>query len=356
MLRACHPLGRGRFFANLRLPGLSAPLPADLLVWPAPRTYTGQDLVEIHIVSSPPLVEAVVTALLAQGARPAQAGEFTMRAFLSGKLDLTQAEAVLGVIAAETADDLRAALRQLAGGIGQPLRQLRDELLALLAEIEAGLDFAEEDLAFIAADELGRRLQQVRRRIEELGEQLDRRNVSGRPFRVVLAGAPNAGKSSLFNALAGRPLALVSPEAGTTRDYLSARLTLDGAEIELIDTAGEELFPEHPAHESSNDEEIIHRQAQDARRQQIADADLVLLCVDASQAISRRRSGRSCAPRNWPPKIASPSCSPWNCAPPWTGSAKWQARFTLTICWIGSLASFALASELRLRCVAAGCT
>ncbi len=153
---------RGRWSGSIALAEFSSPLSCQVLAWQAPRTYTGQDLVEVHTSSSPPLVEVLLAALLRSGARAAQPGEFTLRAFLAGKLDLTQAEAVLGVIEAEDPDQLRTALGQLAGGIARPLQALRDDLLHLLAEVEAGLDFTEEDLSFISSAELERRLQGTR--------------------------------------------------------------------------------------------------------------------------------------------------------------------------------------------------
>ncbi len=131
------PAGRQLVLGQLVVPGVHAPLPADLLFFPGPRSYTGQDVVELHTLSSPPLVEALVAACLAAGARAAQPGEFTLRAFLAGKLDLTRAEAVLGVIEAGSRDELKHALAQLAGGVAEPLHVVRDDLLNLLADVEA---------------------------------------------------------------------------------------------------------------------------------------------------------------------------------------------------------------------------
>ena len=138
----------------LGLAGFASPLECELYLWPGQRSYTGQPLAEVHTLGSPPLLEAVVRAICAGGARPAESGEFTLRAFLAGRIDLTQAEAVLGVIDATAPAELDAALEQLAGGLARPLRLLRDDLLELLAHLEAGLDFADEDLPFITAEEL----------------------------------------------------------------------------------------------------------------------------------------------------------------------------------------------------------
>jgi len=255
---------------HFRLPSIHSPLPATLFIWPKPRTYTGQDLVEIHTISSSPLVDLLITELLKAGTRAAQTGEFTMRAFLAGKLDLTRAEAVLAVIEAGSRDELKEALTQLAGGVSRPLESLRDDLLNLLADVEAGLDFADEHIQFVDQRTLLERLRKGLALITLLGKQLEGRALTSRPFRVVFAGRPNAGKSSLFNALAGRAAALVSPEEGTTRDYLIHHLDLNGLKVDLVDTAGRR---------KTNG--VIEHQAQSLREEQTRSADLVLLCVEA---------------------------------------------------------------------------
>jgi tRNA modification GTPase len=272
---------------HVRLPDVPSPLPAEMIVFPAPHTYTGQHIAELHTVGCPPLVELLIAELLKAGARAARPGEFTLRAFLAGKLDLTRAEAVLGVIEAGSRDELKQALAQLAGGVARPLQELRGDLLDLLADLEAGLDFADEDIQFVSADEQLRRLGRALALLTLLGKQLDQRALGGRAFRVVLAGRPNAGKSSLFNALTGGS-ALVSPEPGTTRDYLVRRLDLDGVPVELIDTAG--------WREASGD---IEEQALALGREQAHAADLVLLCVEAGRepdAAERQRLAGSAPP------------------------------------------------------------
>jgi tRNA modification GTPase len=214
-------------------------------------------------------VELLITCLLNAGARAAQPGEFTQRAFLAGKLDLPRAEAVLAVIEAGGRDDLKQALTQLAGGVSRPLQGLRDDLLDLLAEVEASLDFAEEDIRFVQPEEMLKRLAKGLAQVTLLSKQLEKRALSGSAFRVVLAGRPNAGKSSLFNALTGAA-ALVSPEPGTTRDYLVRRMLVDGIPIDLIDTAG---WAERRT--------LIDSQAQQLGKQQKEGADLILLCLEA---------------------------------------------------------------------------
>lgn len=266
------PEVRGLSDGSLRLPGVHSPLPALVLYMPGPGSYTGQDCIEIHTISSPPLIDLLISSLLDAGARAARPGEFTMRAFLAGKKDLTQAEAVLSVIEAGTEDDMRQALGQLAGGLTQPLHALRDDLLNLLADIEAALDFSEEDIQFVNKRDMLLRLGTGLAHFTNLKRQLDDRSVSNRPFRVALVGDPNAGKSSLFNALAGTPAAIVSPVAGTTRDYVTRTVTLHGTDVELIDTAGRQAASD-----------TIEEQAQRLGREQATQADLVLLCVESAR-------------------------------------------------------------------------
>jgi len=265
---------RGRLVSgHLRLTGVRSPLPADRYLFAAPHSYTGQDCIELHTVSSPPLIELLIADLLMAGARSAQPGEFTLRAFLAGKKDLTRAEAVLAVIDAGTDADLKAALAQLAGGVARPLDTLRDDLLNLLADIEAGLDFVDEDIEFVGKSDQLLRIATGLAQLTNLKRQLDDRTVSDRPIRVVLAGPPNAGKSSLFNALStAGPGAIVSPIAGTTRDYLTAVLDLAGIRVELVDTAG--------IRETTDG---IDRASQALGQSQSERAEIVVWCVPSDE-------------------------------------------------------------------------
>jgi tRNA modification GTPase len=222
------------------------------------------------------LTEQLMTALLAAGARLAQPGEFTLRAFLAGKLDLTRAEAVLGVIEADDRADLKRALAQLAGGVTRPLEQLRTELLDLLADVEAGLDFAEEDLEFADPSATLHALAKGMALVTLLGKQLEDRGVAGRAYRAVLVGRPNVGKSSLFKALTGAA-ALVSLEPGTTRDYLVGKLEVDGVTVELVDTAG-----------LGDSASALEQCAQSLGRGEAEVADLTLLCIEAGHLLSPR--------------------------------------------------------------------
>jgi tRNA modification GTPase len=267
------PAARGlaRLRRQIRLRAIDRLLRAEIYLWVAPRSYTGQDLVELHVISSPPLVQAAIAELLAAGARAAGPGEFTLRAFLAGKVDLASAEAVLGVIAARNRDELRRALTQMAGGTTEPLDRLRHDLLDLLADIEAGLDFADEDIRFIGSRELLDRLTRAMAQITVARRHFDRRSLADQPFRVAFAGKPNAGKSSLVNALADRNAALVAAEAGTTRDYVVVCVSWQDTTLELIDTAG-----------LLDGSTMIETQAQELAGREKNASDLIVHCLDAS--------------------------------------------------------------------------
>jgi tRNA modification GTPase len=209
----------------------------------------------------------------------AEPGEFTLRAFLAGKMDLTRAEAVLGVIDAADPRDLQVALSQLAGGLSEPLGQLRDRLVDLLAHLEAGFDFADEDLPFISREELDARLAAALETIDQLARRTSSRQTSGNLPRVVFVGWPNAGKSSLFNALAGRTAAIVSEHPGTTRDYLSAEVGLGDQKCLLVDTAG-------IAAEEAQSIAGPETAARAAAEEQAGRADVRLLCLDSSRPLN----------------------------------------------------------------------
>ena len=271
---------------SLCLDEVPAPLPCELYVWPAGRSYTGQPVAEIHTIGSPPLLEAVVGRFCRAGARLAEPGEFTLRAFLAGRIDLTQAEAVLGVVDAADPRRLDVALNQLAGGLAGPLHRLRDSLLDLLAHLEAGLDFADEDLPFIESEELSTGLAEASREVARIVRQMAGRTETGRHIRAVLTGSPNTGKSSLFNALSGGAGALVSPHPGTTRDYLTAELDLDGVGCQLIDTAGVELGAD--LDEATLDDALgtVDDTARAVASRQTRQAHLRILCIDSTRRMN----------------------------------------------------------------------
>jgi tRNA modification GTPase len=256
----------------LSIEGLRPSVPAMVALWPAPRTYTGQEVAEIHLVGCLPILDRLLAQCLARGARSAEPGEFTLRGFLSGRIDLTRAEAVLGVIEAANQDQLDAALQQLAGGLSGPILALRDHLLDVAAELEANLDFGEEpDVESVGRAAIAAELERSALELSGLARRLEER---GRPEgypRVVLVGPPNAGKSRLFNAMLGRDRAIVSPQAGTTRDYLTGLCDCDGLTIELVDTAGIECEVDE-----------VGAAAQEHRIRQADRADLRLECWPAA--------------------------------------------------------------------------
>ncbi len=280
IFRAQRPIdpARRRWYAgDLSLPEIDRSLPGRLLVWPAPRSYTGQPMAEIHLIASRPLVDLVVLEILRAGARPAEPGEFTLRAFLHGRRDLSQAEAVQAVVSANSRDELRSALTQLAGGVRKPLEQHREELLNLLADVEAGLDFVEEDITFVSQREILLRLTSVLAHLTTIERQLRKRAQTDRPMRVVLVGETNAGKSSLFNAIIGTDRAMVSSDPGTTRDYVSHLVTVNDISFELVDTAGWHSI-----------DDLINQQSQQMAAEVSRDAELLLLCVEAGRALTER--------------------------------------------------------------------
>jgi tRNA modification GTPase len=262
-------------------------LPATVYYWPTSRSYTRAPLAEFHTLGGPAIAALLLERVLACGARLAQPGEFTLRAFLSGRLDLLQAEAVLGVIDAADERQLHAALVQLAGGLSRPLNEIRDILLNLLADLEAGLDFVEEDLAFISPGQIASLLCEARIRLAQLQAKISTDGNQRELPRVVLVGLPNAGKSSLYNALLDRTAALVSPFAGTTRDYLASVCMCDGVEIELLDTAGIEQFGKREQDLAAGGQALasaaqLSAAAQELTAAQAEHAELRVLCLDQS--------------------------------------------------------------------------
>ncbi|MEQ8846123.1 GTPase [Botrimarina sp.] len=276
------PTRFARRSVRAELAGSAREIPADVLVWPNQRSYTRQPSAEIHTVGAPPVLDAIVRACTDAGARLAEPGEFTLRAFLAGRIDLTQAEGVLSVIDADDQAELRGALTRLAGGLSTPLDRLRADLLGLLADLEAGLDFVEEeDVRFIEPDELRRRLGDALALVGDTIEQLDLRGTAQRLPVAVIAGPPNVGKSSLFNALVerfaigARPTALVADQPGVTRDAVSAVVRLGGQSVELLDTAGDDHQPSIDAIDSA---------ARAGLADTLAKADVVLRCYAAGAA------------------------------------------------------------------------
>lgn len=262
-----------RLETEIELGGPLGKISVDLLFWPTRRSYSGQPSAEIHTTGSLPVLSAIVDALVAAGGRVARPGEFTLRAFLAGRLDLTQAEAVLGVIDAESQASLQYALDQLAGNLGRPLNQLRSELLDLMADVEAGLDFVDEEIEFIGDAELAGRLTSIQHRLSETADRLQHRGGGAARPVIALRGEPNAGKSSLLNCLAGHEAAIVADVAGTTRDAVQTEASIDGQSVLLVDTAGIEAA-----------QDSISLAAQRQAERTASQASLRLWCVDFSRS------------------------------------------------------------------------
>ena len=246
----------------------------------APRSYTGEDVVELQVHGSPPVLALVVARCLALGARLARPGEFSERAFLEGRLDLAQAEAVADLIAAGSEAQARAALRSLEGEFSERVAGVQRGLTRLRVQVEAALDFPEEALELEGDARLRAELEALRAALAELETAARRGQRLRDGLHVVIMGAPNAGKSSLLNALAGSARAIVTPIPGTTRDLLHQAVTLGGAEITLVDTAG-----------LRETDDPIEREGVRRAEAERARADLVLEVRDAAGPVAPAAPG-----------------------------------------------------------------
>jgi tRNA modification GTPase len=249
---------------------------AVVTLFAAPNSYTGEDVVEIAAHGSPVLLEVLVQQCCARGARLAEPGEFTQRAFLAGRIDLTQAEAVNDLIGSSTLQQARVAARQMGGSLARVVAPVKAELVGLIAAMEAGIDFAEDDIDVMAAERIAEKIAEVRAPLVELERSFAYGRVVREGFRLAIVGRPNAGKSSLFNRLVERERAIVTAAPGTTRDTVTERVSMGGIPVELIDTAG--------LREGADEAE---RMGVARTREAMAEADVVLLVVDATVGISR---------------------------------------------------------------------
>ena len=244
------------------------------LYFPGPGSFTGESVVELHGHGGPVVMSLLVEAAIDFGARRAEPGEFTKRAFLNDKLDLAQAEAIADLIESGTAQAARAALRSLSGVFSNAVNDLVQQLTAIRVYVEAAIDFPEEEIDFLGDDELAERLSRCAATFETLLSRAAVGRVMRDGYQVVIVGKPNAGKSSLMNRLSGEETAIVTEFAGTTRDVLRERIDIDGLAVELVDTAGLRDNPDRI------EEEGIRR-----ARKAMAEADAVLWIQDATEAV-----------------------------------------------------------------------
>jgi len=254
------------------------------LYFPAPHSYTGQDVLELHGHGGPMVLQLLLKRCLELGARPAQPGEFTRRAFLNDKIDLAQAESVADLIDAATAEAARSAMRSLQGAFSRRIEELLNALVELRTLVEAALDFPDEDVEVIKQADGAGKLAVLQGRLQEVLSASQQGSLLREGMRVVLAGQPNVGKSSLLNRLAGEELAIVTDIPGTTRDAIRQSISIEGIPVHVIDTAG--LRP-------SSDP--VERLGIARTWKAIEDADLVVLLLDATQgeaAADREIMGR----------------------------------------------------------------
>jgi len=247
-----------------------------LVTWfAAPNSYTAEDVVEIAAHGSPVVLELLLKRALTLGARLAEPGEFTQRAFLAGRLDLTQAEAVRDLIEAQTLTQVRQAARQMGGALSRRAAPPKHSLVELIALLEAGIDFAEDDVDVTPASEIARRIAELTPPLTALEASFARGRIVLDGLTLAIVGRPNAGKSSLFNRLVERERAIVTATPGTTRDLVTERISLDGIPLELVDTAG--------LREGLEEAEQL---GVARSREALADAALVLVVLDATQALN----------------------------------------------------------------------
>ena len=237
----------------------------------APHSFTGEDVIEISCHGSPVLLRRVIDVCLRLGARMADAGEFTLRALAHGRMNLTQAEAVRDLIDAQTTAAARQAVRQMRGEFSHQLQPVKDELLDVIVVLESALEFVEDDLPATQSDEIRERLRRLSATVEKIAATYQAGHLIREGIRVAIVGRPNVGKSSLFNALLGSDRAIVTEIAGTTRDQLHERLTINNIPISLTDTAGLRETEDH-----------VESIGVERSRRTMADADLVIAMVDAS--------------------------------------------------------------------------
>jgi tRNA modification GTPase len=283
MLRLKHDLEPGRAVFGELIDSCGAGAPArenesiridEVVVtyFAKPHSYTTDDIVEISAHGSPVVLRHILEMAMARGARLAEPGEFTMRAFLNGRIDLTQAEAVRDLIDSQTLFQAKVAAQQLEGALSHRLQPIKQKLVELIAVLEAGIDFAEDDVSVLPGDQILQRISAIRAPLEELARSFGYGKVVHEGLTLAIVGRPNVGKSSLFNRLVERERAIVTATPGTTRDLVSETVAIGGIPVKLVDTAGIRKALDEA-------ESIGIRKSMEA----LADADLVLVVLDSSQ-------------------------------------------------------------------------
>ena len=246
-----------------------------LAIMRRPKSYTGEDVVEIHCHGGAFIVRRVLQLVLSEGARQAEPGEFTKRAFLNGRLDLSQAEAVLDLIRARTERSAALALDQASGNLSHWVEELRSHLLSLLVEVEAAIDFPEEEIELLKRQELAHAIYELTQKISIISDSYEWTRLFREGAKICICGRPNVGKSSLLNALIGEDRVIVTPVAGTTRDVIEESINLDGLPVVLWDTAG--------IHETSDQ---IERIGVHLARDYLEKSDARIIVIDGSLALS----------------------------------------------------------------------
>jgi len=236
-----------------------------------PYSFTGEDVVEFHAHGGPVVLDILLKEILHHDVRPARAGEFTERAFLNDKIDLAQAEAIADLIAADSEQAARAAMRSMQGEFSAVIHSLVEDLIKLRIYVESALDFPEEEIDFLADDAIATNLKQVQLRLQDVKKSAQQGRLLKEGMTVVIAGKPNVGKSSLLNKLAGHDSAIVTEIAGTTRDILREHIQIDGLPLHIIDTAG-----------LRESDDVVEREGIKRARQVIEKADRVLFVVDVN--------------------------------------------------------------------------
>jgi len=281
------PVPRRAMLCNFREPATAEVLDAGLVLYfPAPASLTGEDVVELQAHGSPVVLDLLLRACCRAGARIARPGEFSERAFLNDKLDLVQAEAVADLIDSATESAARGAARSLRGDFSRTVEALAERTASLRVYLEAAIDFPEEEVDFVKEGDVANRLQQLLDDLESIFAIARQGSILRDGMKLVIAGKPNTGKSTLLNALSGQDAAIVTPVEGTTRDVLREHIHIDGMPLHIVDTAG-----------LRDSTDLVEREGIRRARREMETADRILLTIDASDPETRPAAADSTLPR-----------------------------------------------------------